>query len=83
MARAAAAIDEDRADLEVLNANLRKTNEITARMAKLLGGFDERLGKMESSMKPIHRTTQRLKFVNISRCRITICQSAETHPSQM
>lgn len=66
MARAAAVVDEDRADLEVLNSNLRKTGEITSQMAKLLGGFDERLERMEQSMRPIHRTTQRLKFMNLS-----------------
>lgn len=66
MARAGIVVDEDRADLEVLNSNLRKTDEITSRMATLLGGFDNRLQKMESSMKPIHRTTQRLKLMHFS-----------------
>lgn len=59
-------IDEDRAGLEVLNSNLRKTQELTVIMSKLLGGFDERLQKMEGTMKPIHRTTKRLKIVDRS-----------------
>ena len=59
-------IDEDRADLEVLNSNLKRTHELTAIMAKLLSGFDERLQKMEGTMKPIHRTTLRLKTVDQS-----------------
>lgn len=61
-------VDEDRADLEVLNSNLRKTQEITTLMAKLLGGFDERLEKMESSITPIHDMTRRLKIAEFSLC---------------
>lgn len=62
----AGAIDEERAELEVLNSNLRKTHELSTSMAKLLGGFDERLQRMEGSMKPLHRTTQRLNLVSRS-----------------
>lgn len=66
MARSTTAVDEDRADLEVLNSNLRKTQEISKHMADLLAGFDDRLEKMESTMTPIHSMTQRLKLVEIS-----------------
>lgn len=59
-------VGEDRADLEVLSSNLRKTHELSSDMARILEGFDERLKKMEGSMKPIHRTTQRLKVSNKS-----------------
>ncbi|ORY86853.1 Cullin repeat-like-containing domain protein [Protomyces lactucae-debilis] len=57
---AAFAVDEDRAELEVLNANLRKTNENSAKITAVLSGLDERLGRLEGTMKPIHRTTKRL-----------------------
>lgn len=59
----AGAVDEDRADLEVLTSNLQKTNQLTTEMSKILSGFDVRLERMERSMKPIHKTTMRLNLV--------------------
>lgn len=59
----AGAVDEDRADLEVLTSNLQKTDQLTSEMYKILSGFDARLEKMEHSMKPIHKTTMRLNLV--------------------
>lgn len=80
MARAIPAVDEERADLEVLNSNLRKTDEITKLMVKLLAGFDDRLGKMESTMTPIHETTQRLKLVETSQSILSTIKHELTTP---
>ena len=54
------AVDEDRAELEILSANLRKTEENATKIAGILSGLDDRLGRLEGTMKPIHRTTKRL-----------------------
>jgi len=54
------------AELELLNQNQRKLQNLTSRMTTILSGFDKRLGKLESSILPIHKSTQRLLRVGES-----------------
>ena len=53
-------IDEDRADLEVLEDHLKKTNSLVSTMTITLSDFDTRLENLEDSIRPIHRATQDL-----------------------
>lgn len=48
------------AELELLGQNQRKLGSLTNRMTAILSGFDRRLIKLESTMLPIHRSTQTL-----------------------
>lgn len=48
------------AEIELLAQNQRKLGSLTNRMTSILSGFDRRLIKLESSMLPIHRSTQTL-----------------------
>jgi exocyst complex protein 7 len=48
------------AEVELLAQNQRKLNTLTNRMTSILSGFDRRLIKLESTMLPIHRSTQTL-----------------------
>lgn len=48
------------AELELLGQNQRKLASLTSRMTTILSGFDKRLVKLESSILPIHRSTQKL-----------------------
>ncbi|KAJ3105464.1 GTP-binding nuclear protein gsp1/Ran [Phlyctochytrium planicorne] len=53
-------IEKDSEELEQLQASLLKTNTLTDKMCTMLSSFEERLGKLETSILPIHRSTQRL-----------------------
>ncbi|BFZ57320.1 exocyst complex component exo70 [Savitreella phatthalungensis] len=55
------AIDEERADLEVLQDNLTKTDKLTARMAEILKSFDARLEQLERVVEPIYASGETLK----------------------
>lgn len=48
------------AEVELLAQNQRKLGTLTNRMTSILSGFDRRLIKLESTMLPIHRSTQTL-----------------------
>lgn len=48
------------AEVELLAQNQRKLGSLTNRMTSILSGFDRRLIKLESTMLPIHRSTQTL-----------------------
>lgn len=48
------------AELQMLSQNQRKLATLTSRMTAILSGFDKRLIKLESSILPIHKGTQKL-----------------------
>ncbi|UZJ52730.1 hypothetical protein CBS101457_002050 [Exobasidium rhododendri] len=48
------------AEVELLAQNQKKLGSLTNRMTSILSGFDKRLIKLESTMLPIHRSTQTL-----------------------
>ncbi|PWY98442.1 hypothetical protein BCV70DRAFT_201756 [Testicularia cyperi] len=48
------------AELQVLSQNQRKLANLTNRMTTILSGFDKRLIKLEGSILPIHKSTQKL-----------------------
>lgn len=48
------------AEIELLAQNQKKLGSLTNRMTSILSGFDRRLIKLESTMLPIHRSTQTL-----------------------
>jgi len=60
-------LEESLATLSVLEENLKKTDEITHKMATLLTTvFDARLGKLEENIKPMYNTTRNLTQISQS-----------------
>jgi hypothetical protein len=60
-------LEESLAALSVLEENLKKTDEITHKMATLLTTvFDARLGKLEENIKPMYNTTRNLTQISQS-----------------
>ncbi|CAG8459687.1 65_t:CDS:10 [Scutellospora calospora] len=53
-------LDEDSADLDFLEENLEKTEELTEKMTSILNVFDDRLVRLEASILAIHKSTQTL-----------------------
>ncbi|KAN0066570.1 exocyst complex component exo70 [Thecaphora frezii] len=48
------------AELQLLSQNQRKLASLTTRMTTILTGFDKRLIRLEGSILPIHKSTQKL-----------------------
>ncbi|CAG8439218.1 7431_t:CDS:10 [Ambispora leptoticha] len=73
-ARLVGRLDEESADLEFLEENLKKTNVLTEKMTSMLNVFDDRLVRLEASILPIHKATQTLTRLadNIDRTRNTV-----------
>ncbi|KAK9728391.1 exocyst complex component exo70 [Basidiobolus ranarum] len=55
--------EEDIAELEFLEESLRRANLLTDTTVGMLRSFDDRLLKLEASIIPIHKSTQRLSRV--------------------
>jgi len=53
-------IEEEVTELEFMEQNLKKTKELTEKMVNMLTSFDERLEELETSVIPIHRSTQKI-----------------------
>ncbi|KAG0280871.1 exocyst complex component exo70 [Linnemannia exigua] len=53
-------LDEEVAELEGLETNLDKTNTVSTKMVNILNSFDTRLASLETSVLPIHKSTQSL-----------------------
>ena len=61
-------LEESLAALSVLEENLKKTDQITQKMATLLTTvFDARLGKLEKNIKPMYNTTRNLTLISQSK----------------
>ena len=60
-------LEESLAALSVLEENLKKTDELTQKMATLLSTvFDARLGKLEENIKPMYNTSRNLTQISQS-----------------
>ncbi|KAF9388708.1 exocyst complex component exo70 [Podila verticillata] len=53
-------LDEEAAELDGLVTSLDKTNTVSSKMVGILNSFDTRLAHLESSVLPIHKSTQNL-----------------------
>ncbi|EIN08701.1 hypothetical protein PUNSTDRAFT_120310 [Punctularia strigosozonata HHB-11173 SS5] len=51
-------MDDEAAEIELLEQNLNKTHQISQRMVSILSSFDTRLNKLEKSVLPLYNTTQ-------------------------
>ncbi|KDQ53737.1 hypothetical protein JAAARDRAFT_161423 [Jaapia argillacea MUCL 33604] len=53
-------MDDETAEIELLEQNLNKTRQISQRMTSILTSFDSRLVKLEKSILPLYNSTQLL-----------------------
>ncbi|ETW75673.1 hypothetical protein HETIRDRAFT_390036 [Heterobasidion irregulare TC 32-1] len=53
-------MDDETAEIELLEQNLNKTRQISQRMTSILTSFDSRLVKLEKSILPLYNSTQTL-----------------------
>ncbi|GBE89256.1 hypothetical protein SCP_1502640 [Sparassis crispa] len=53
-------MDDESAEIELLEQNLNKTRQISQRMTTILTSFDTRLVKLEKSILPLYNSTQLL-----------------------
>ncbi|KDQ22999.1 hypothetical protein PLEOSDRAFT_62377 [Pleurotus ostreatus PC15] len=51
-------MDDESAEIELLEQNLNKTHQISQRMISILNSFDTRLAKLEKSILPLYSSTQ-------------------------
>ncbi|KAF9527700.1 exocyst complex component, exo70 subunit [Crepidotus variabilis] len=51
-------MDDETAEIELLQQNLNKTRQISKRMTTILESFDTRLAKLEKSILPLHTAAQ-------------------------
>ncbi|KAJ6554308.1 exocyst complex component, exo70 subunit [Mycena capillaripes] len=51
-------MDDETAEIELLEQNLNKTRQISQRMTTILNSFDTRLAKLEKSILPLYTSTQ-------------------------
>lgn len=51
-------MDDETAEIELLEQNLNKTRQISKRMISILDSFDTRLAKLEKSVLPLYTSTQ-------------------------
>lgn len=51
-------MDDETAEIELLEQNLQKTRQISKRMTSLLDSFDTRLAKLEKSILPLYNAAQ-------------------------
>lgn len=53
-------MEDEAADIELLEQHLIKTSNISQRMTSILTNFDSRLIQLEKSILPLHKSTQSL-----------------------
>jgi exocyst complex component 7 len=53
-------MEDEAADIELLEQHLIKTSNISQRMTSILTNFDSRLIRLEKSILPLHKSTQSL-----------------------
>ncbi|KAF7307897.1 hypothetical protein MKEN_01150400 [Mycena kentingensis (nom. inval.)] len=51
-------MDDETAEIELLEQNLHKTRQISQRMTTILNSFDTRIAKLEKSILPLYTSTQ-------------------------
>ncbi|KAF8653415.1 hypothetical protein AX16_003958 [Volvariella volvacea WC 439] len=57
-------MDDEVAEIELLEQNLNKTRQISQRMTSILDSFDTRIAKLEKSILPLYTSTQVLNRRN-------------------
>lgn len=74
-------MDDEAADIELLEQHLNKTSQISQRMTSILSKFDTRLVKLEKSILPLHNSTQSLtRLVQSELSSMFVCGS--TYPRE-
>lgn len=65
---------EESAELEFLSESLDKTSALVSQMVTMLSSFDDRLRGFETSILPIHKSTQRLNvlYENINKSVVAV-----------
>ncbi|CAE6449936.1 unnamed protein product [Rhizoctonia solani] len=53
-------MEDEMADIELLEQHLKKTSDISRQMTGILAKFDSRLVKLEKTIRPLHNATQSL-----------------------
>ncbi|GAB1518759.1 exocyst complex protein exo70 [Rhizoctonia solani] len=53
-------MEDEMADIELLEQHLKKTSDISRQMTGILAKFDSRLVKLEKTIRPLHSATQSL-----------------------
>ncbi|QRW05322.1 exocyst complex protein exo70 [Ceratobasidium sp. AG-Ba] len=53
-------MEDEMADIELLEQHLKKTSDISRKMTGILAKFDSRLVKLEKTIRPLHSATQSL-----------------------
>ncbi|KAG9085523.1 hypothetical protein FS749_004353, partial [Ceratobasidium sp. UAMH 11750] len=53
-------MEDELADIELLEQHLKKTSDISRKMTGILAKFDSRLVKLEKTIRPLHTATQSL-----------------------
>ncbi|KAG2063429.1 hypothetical protein BDR04DRAFT_1188894 [Suillus decipiens] len=73
-------MDDDSAEIELLEQNLNKTHQISQQMTSILTNFDTRLVKLDKSILPLYNSTQKLKqrAHNIDRALLKINEVASS-----
>ncbi|KAF7321126.1 hypothetical protein HMN09_00200600 [Mycena chlorophos] len=51
-------MDDETAEIELLEQNLNKTRQISQKMTSILNSFDSRIAKLEKSILPLYNSTQ-------------------------
>ncbi|KAF7297371.1 hypothetical protein MIND_00970600 [Mycena indigotica] len=71
-------MDDETAEIELLEQNLNKTRQISQRMTTILNSFDTRIAKLEKSILPLYTSTQILnrRASNIEKALIKIDEVA-------
>ncbi|KAG7097952.1 hypothetical protein E1B28_005263 [Marasmius oreades] len=74
-------MDDESAEIELLEQNLNKTRQISQRMTLILNSFDTRLAKLEKSILPLYNSTQILnrRASNIEKALMKIDEVAGNH----
>ncbi|KAL0565578.1 exocyst complex component exo70 [Marasmius crinis-equi] len=74
-------MDDESAEIELLEQNLNKTRQISQRMTSILNSFDTRLAKLEKSILPLYSSTQILnrRASNIEKALLKIDEVASNH----
>ena len=61
-------MDDETADIELLEQHLNRSTHLSTRMTSVLQKFDRRLQKLEKSILPLHKSTESLtQLVNSTR----------------
>jgi exocyst complex protein 7 len=59
-------MEDEAADIELLEQHLIKTTSISQRMTSILTSFDSRLVRLEKSILPLHKSNQSLSQLSDS-----------------